>query len=43
MPCDSTPRILAMPIARPPGSVAPGGANAARAPTAVLGAPHTTE
>jgi hypothetical protein len=43
MPCDSTPWIFAAAIRRPPGSTAPGGANAARTPTFVLGAPHTTE
>ncbi len=43
IPCDSTPRIRAAATRRPPGSVAPGGANAARAPTLVFGAPETTE
>ena len=43
MPCDSTPWIFAAAIRRPPGSTAPGGANAARTPTLVFGAPHTTE
>ena len=43
MPCDSTPWIFAAAILRSPGRTAPGGANGARAPTLVFGAPHTTE
>jgi len=43
IPCDSTPRIFVAVMRRPPGSTAPGGANAARAPTLVLGAPQITE
>ncbi len=42
IPSDSTPRFLVAWIFWPPGSVAPGGAKAARAPTVRLGAPHTT-
>src|SRR2546425_2396720 len=42
MPCDSTLRILATVMRRPPGSTAPGGAKAARTPAATLGAPQAT-
>ena len=42
-PSDTVPRILAALMARPPGSVAPGGANAVRRPGAAFGAPQITE
>ena len=42
MPSDSTPWIFFAATTPRPGSVAPGGAKAARAPARVFGAPHTT-
>jgi hypothetical protein len=42
MPCDSTPWIFFTATAPSPGSVAPGGAKAARTPARAFGAPHTT-
>jgi hypothetical protein len=42
MPCDTSPRILAFLIAKPPGSTAPTGANGYQAPARTFGAPHTT-
>src|SRR5437867_698276 len=42
IPWDSVPRIFALAIRRSPGSTAPGGAKAARTPTAAFGAPQTT-
>ncbi len=42
MPSDAVPRIVATAMRRPPGKVAPGGANAARTPARTFGAPHTT-
>ena len=41
MPCDSTPRIVARLIARPPGSAAPTSAHGAVMPAAAFGAPQT--
>jgi hypothetical protein len=43
MPSETAPRILAAFTSPRPGSRAPGGAKAARTPTAALGAPQTTE
>src|SRR3990172_5769426 len=43
IPSETTPRILVALIARPPGSVARGGAKAVRSPGAALGAPQITE
>ncbi len=42
-PRDSTPRIVARLIARPPGSVAPSSAHGASMPAAAFGAPQTIE
>ena len=42
IPCDSTPWIFLAAMTPSPGSVAPGGAKAARTPARVFGAPHTT-
>ena len=42
IPSDAMPRMVATATRRPPGSAAPGGANAARTPARTFGAPHTT-
>ncbi len=43
MPCDSTPRIAAWRMFKPPGSIAPTWAYGATTPGATFGAPQTTD